>query len=116
MTFTKFVGLVSRPEIPDISEVTTVTESQQCAIENVGEDIRKKLSILDRVSVPYIQNTINDSYEAVEKLINKTGSEEVPNGILEGFSKKIYEKSFNQLDQNERSIIALLSVYILISL
>lgn len=116
MTFANYVGHVSRPDIPDISEVTVVTESQQCAIENVGEDIRRKLPILDRVSIPYIQNIMTDSYDAVDKLVDKTGSEEIPGGVLEGFSNKVYGKPFNQLDQNERSIIAVLSVYILISL
>lgn len=120
MTFARFVGCVTRPDIPDISDedsvVTCITERQQCAIENVGEDIKKKLPILSKVSIPYVQSVIPDSYDAVEKLVKSTGSDEVPEGILEGFARKIYDKSFNELGQNERSIIAVLSVYILISL
>ena len=119
MTFARFVGCVTRPDIPDISDdipfVTCITERQQCAIENVGEDIKKKLPILDKVPIPYVQSVIPDSYDAVEKFLKSTGSEEVPECILEGFAHKIYDKPFNQLGQNERSIIAVLSVYILIS-
>jgi hypothetical protein len=116
LNFAKFVAHVARLDIPDISDITDVTERQQCAINNVGRDIREKLPILDKVSIPYIQNTISDAYDAAEKLAKKTGSDEVPEGILEGFSRKVFGKPFNNLDQCCRSIIAVLSVYILISL
>lgn len=113
MSFKSFCTSITRPDIPDISEDNTVTITQANAIRNVSVDIKRKLNKLDIIDIPYI-NAAFEKMSNVFDSLKKHNMEDIPDGIMNAFANEIYAKSFNQLTQSERSIIATLSAYILI--
>lgn len=95
----------------DTSSVTSdMWERTACMIENV----QNKINRLDSCEIPYISNTLSDSDEIEQRMIEKGG--DVNNWILAELSEKLYGKAFCGLDQDQQAIIKTLGVYIMVSL
>ena len=112
-SFAKFCESITAPNIPDITGDTPVSVKEQDIISHVSNDIRRRVNILDRINIPYVEGSINSAEDVAAKLIANENTD-IPEGILNQFAKSIYGKAFNSLTQSERSIIVVLSVYILI--
>ena len=112
--FKQFCINITNTNIPNIH-----IEAADCYLENdeliehVTADIKNKLDIIDHVSVPYIEGKF-DNLDAVGDILAFTKHEDIPDALLNLISYKVYDKEFNLLSNAERSIIAVLSVYILI--
>lgn len=76
-------------------------------------DIMKyKMAVLDKINVAFIETLFDDDYEGI--LETKLTDGEVPNGIIHTLSEGLYGKIPSELNDEESSIIKVLSVYICI--
>lgn len=76
------------------------------------KNMKIKRDILDRVSVPYVENAFSGDYKSI--LDEKLEDGEVPDSMIEYLSDGIFGKKINDLEYNQRAIIKVLSVYICI--
>ena len=112
--FKQFCINITNPNLPDvISDDMDFEIEDTRIIDNVTTDVRNKLEFIDRISVPYIEGRF-DKLDNVGKILEFTNNEDIPDNLLNLISNKVYNKPFNSLSNDERSIIAVLSVYILI--
>jgi len=77
-------------------------------------NIKPKITVLDRFKPTYITQVFSDWNKVKAKLESLSDNEDVPDGIILVLSRELYEKHFNDLNQSERGIIKVLSVYICI--
>ena len=82
-------------------------------IDNITRDIRNKLDFIDRISIPYIEGKF-EKLDNVGKLLEYMKLEDVPDLLINYIARKVYGESYNKLSNDRRSIIAILSIYILI--
>ena len=112
--FKQFCINITNPVIPDVD-----TDAMDCFVEldnvvnHVTSDIKNKLDIIDKIAIPYIEGKF-DKLDNVGRILEFLHRENIPDPMLNLIAFKVYDKSFNQLSNDERSIIAVLSVYILI--
>jgi hypothetical protein len=112
--FKQFCINITNPNLPDVDTDSMDYEMEDTRIiDNITTDIKNKLGFIDRISVPYIEGRF-DNLDNVGKILEVTGNEDIPDELLNLIANKVYEKPFNSLSNDERSIIAVLSVYILI--
>lgn len=113
--FKQYCMSITYPNIPDIESTSSELNIQlQEKIRNIGQYVREKINFIDRVSVPFVEKKFEDVDKVVDELIN-TEQEDIPDNILNAFSQNIFGCIFNELESGwKRSIIAVLSVYILI--
>lgn len=76
------------------------------------QNLRSKMSVLDKFKFVYITEAFSDMDQVVAKLESIGG--EIPNGITLTLSQELYGKIFNDLSDEERGIIKILSTYICI--
>lgn len=95
-------------------ENVNVPEEYKVAVDSIIEAVKYKADRFDKVHISFIENAINDvSLEDFAKVFNdKT---KIPEGIFEKLSKEIFGKSFNNLDNDEMSIIKTIGIYLIIS-
>ena len=112
--FKQFCINITNPNLPDVMTDESDYEMEDSRIiDNITADIRNKLGFIDRISVPYIEGRF-DELDNVGKILELTDNEDIPDELMNLISDKVYDKPFNSLSNDERSIIAVLSVYILI--
>ena len=113
--FKQYCMNITYPNIPDIESTSTELNIQlQEKIKNVGQYVREKLAFIDRVSIPFVEKKFEDVDVVVSELI-ESRQEDIPDNVLNAFAKNIFGCIFNELESGwKRSIIAVLSVYILI--
>lgn len=113
MSLQEFCRSLTVDALPDIAEDATVTVDLATKIGNLCKGIRRQVKCADRVSIPFIEEAFRNVNIVADKL-TQNDMEDIPDGIMNCFANELYAKPFNQLHQSERSIIAVLSVYILI--
>lgn len=112
--FKQFCINITNPNIPDINtDATMCSPDDGVVVDALVNDIKNKLEFLDRVSIPYIEGKF-DKLDNVGKILEFTKHEDIPDELINMLSYKLYDCHFNQLSNDKRSIIAVLSVYILI--
>lgn len=112
--FKQFCVNITNNDIPDISDEMDILIERKSAIDHIGGDIKHRVDILDKISIPYVEKKFEDLNSVTESL-ERSGNTDIPDGIMNNFSKKIFDTKFNNLESGwKRSIIAVLSVYILI--
>lgn len=73
-------------------------------------------SRLGLLCFPFIDNTFKNGQLDVEEVLKtKIDGDELPDSLFQGLSMGIYKKLYSELSNDERSIIKLLGVYIIIS-
>jgi hypothetical protein len=96
---------------PDVmTDSIEVEESIAKKIDVISEDILLRIENIEKVHIPYIEAAFDDMHAAFSKIQDN----DIPDEILNRFAVNIFGEPFNQLSNVERSIIAVLSVYILI--
>lgn len=83
-------------------------------IKALVQNIKPKITVLDRFKPAYITQVFSDWDKVKAKLESLSNNGDIPDGIFLVLSKELYGKHFNDLDQSERGIIKVLSVYICI--
>ena len=131
MNFKQFAINITNHDIPDINDKmisTTIKpirrrtldgfevippESIMKSIDITTNMVRPYLNRMDKVQIPYIEKRF-ENLERVFNILDMYDCNGIPDWILNTFSNSVYGKSFNKLSNDERSIIAVLSAYILI--
>jgi hypothetical protein len=114
--FEQFCINITNPEIPDIETDNCECPSElQSSVDVVTGDISRKiqLNILNKVSVPYIEGTF-ENLDKVGEILEKLEITEIPDTLLNHIAKRTFGEVFNRLSNVNRSIIAVLTIYILI--
>ena len=112
--FIQFCKNMTMTDIPDVGDVSTeISTMLKTRIDTVSNDIKLKLRFLDHVSIPYVESMFDDMDVVIDKL-NNLENNDVNDAIINRFANNIYRKDFNELSNVERSIISVLSIYILI--
>lgn len=96
----------------NISTDVTVPGIYSIATNSLIEIMKNKISIFDKINVPFVEAAFECDYEKIleEKLIDG----EVPDGIIHQLSIGLYGKQPTMLDEEEQAIIKVLAVYICI--
>lgn len=76
------------------------------------KNMRNKVEIFDRVNIPYIENAFTEDYPSI--LDEKLEDGEIPNSLIEELAYGIFNNRINDLSDDQRAIIKVLSVYICI--
>lgn len=97
--------------VPATSD-TTLSEELKKRVDVLVNLMKNKLEIVDRVTIPFIEATFDG--DVISALDSKTEDGEVPDELINALSEKLYEKEFEQLSDDERSIINVLSCYIML--
>lgn len=90
----------------------SIPEKYSGPVSVLIKNMRNKVEIFDRVNIPYIENAFNGDYASI--LNEKLEDDEVPNSLFEELAYGIFNNRINDLTENQRSIIKVLSVYICI--
>ena len=90
-------------------------ETWKTTTEALITSLKPKRDRFDKVCLSYIQKEFNNMNSVQKALDENTTSGEVPDEILCHVSSGIYDKAFNDLDDNEQAIIKVLACYIIIS-
>lgn len=112
--FKQFCINITNPMLENLS----TDECDACGydknvIDNITRDIRNKLDFIDRISIPYIEGKF-EKLDNVGKLLEYMKLEDVPDLLINYIARKVYGEPYNKLSNDRRSIIAILSIYILI--
>jgi protoporphyrinogen oxidase len=77
--------------------------------------VKPKKDILDKVEIPFIEKTFTSKTDKeVREILDKSCQCEIPDGLINTLSSRIYAKSFNEMSVSEQSIINVLAVYLMI--
>lgn len=116
--FKKFCCKMTRSDIPNIPDdiVANISLTEETRINNIGKDIKAKIEFIDKVPIPYIEKKFEDlEIDDVASILENKNLQDIPDDVLEKFSQIVFGCSFNQLESGwKRSIISVLTVYILI--
>lgn len=112
-SFLNFCKNMTFPAIPDIeSDSVDAPANLVSKIDNVANDIERKIENIDHINIGYIEEAFSDMQLVTKKM--KEIGDDVPDEVLNRFAVNIFGEPFNKLSNVERSIIAVLGVYILI--
>ena len=111
LTFCKKTALTLDMKISDDRNVPEQYDEPMRVLVNT---MKCRINNLDSFEFPYIESVFNDEVETL--LDNNTEDGEIPDGVINTLSVALYEKPYNELtDKDEKSIIKVLSVYLIIS-
>lgn len=115
-SFKEFCTKVATNEIVTVdSSDNSVPETYRTKLDSLVTIMRPRMKNLDRINVRFIEDAFEDINEVKEKLDKKTVDGDIPDGVLNELSKKLYDgKSFNEIAQDEQMIIKVLAVYLCI--
>lgn len=112
--FKQFCINIANPNLPDIdTEESFCDDKYKQFVDVVSREIRNKLEFIDRVSIPNIEGKF-DKLDDIGFILETSNHQDIPDEFINYIAEKVFGKKFNQLSNDERSIIAVLSVYILI--
>ena len=101
--------LTTDPDIMDYPDHLTDV------IESLIHYVKPKRNILDKVEIPFIEKTFTgNTDQEVRDMLDKSCNCEIPDGIINTLSTRIYDKQFNEMSVSEQSIINVLAVYLMI--
>lgn len=118
MSFQKFClskadgSLLDDPFFTEDHDRVSIPDKYSTPVKVLIKNMRNKVEIFDRVDIPYIENAFSDDYPQI--LDEKLEDQEIPNALIEELAYGIFDKKINDLTENQRSIIKVLSVYICI--
>ena len=97
---------------PDITEYPDCLSEVMDSLVNY---IKPKKDILDKIEIPFIEKTFTSKTDKeVRKILEESCQCEIPDGLINTLSSRIYETSFNEMSVSEQSIINVLAVYLMI--
>lgn len=103
-----------------ITEVDVITSREEAVpnkyvgpVESLIKIMRPKMDILDRISIPFIEAAFADINE-VTKTLDEQNNGDIPEGIIQTLSTKLYNRPLQSLNTDEQAIIKVLSCYICI--
>lgn len=105
-------SLLSDPFFTEDHDRVSVPEKYSGPVKVLIKNMRNKVEIFDKVTIPYIENAFTNDYPNI--LEEKLDDQEIPNALIEELAYGIFDKKINDLTENQRSIIKVLSVYICI--
>lgn len=76
--------------------------------------MQTKMEILDCIEIPFIDNAFADMDNA-ELLIQGYNHGDIPDYLLKEFSTKLYHQEMKDLNDDQQSVIKVLSAYIIIA-
>lgn len=92
---------------------TNLDESTSKRIDGLVKIMELKMDRLDKISVPPFIESVFDC-DVTEKLNAKTVDGDIPDAVINTLAAKLYHHVFKELDDAERSVIKILSVYIIL--
>ena len=112
--FKQFCINITNPDIPNIetTECDCPDELKQ-SVKIISNDISHKIDFLDRVSIPYIEARF-ENLDQIETLLEFMELEDIPDTLLNHVAISTFGEVFNSLSNVNRSIIVVLTIYILI--
>lgn len=114
MNFLEFCRKTATDIDVKISYDRNVPEQYDNPMRVIVNNIKCRLDKLDSYEFPYIESVFDDKFEAI---LDKNGEEDVPDSVINTLSVALFDKLFNDLeDADSKSIIKVLSVYLLISI
>lgn len=99
---------ITEPEDPNVVEIPFDLESDITALVDM---IKPKMKRLDRVHIGFIEHVFDD-LNRVNQIMKEHYDMNVDDGVSYALSRYLYDKSFNDLEADEQSIIKVLAVYI----
>lgn len=99
---------ITEPEDPNVVEIPFDLESDITALVDM---IKPKMKRLDRVHIGFVENVFDD-LNRVNQIMKEHYDMNVDDGVSYALSRYLYDKSFNDLEADEQSIIKVLAVYI----
>jgi hypothetical protein len=99
---------IKEPEDPNVVEIPFDLESDITALVDM---IKPKMNRLDRVHIGFVEH-IFDDLNQVNQILKEHYDMNIDDGVSYALSRYLYDKSFNDLDADEQSIIKVLAVYI----
>ena len=112
--FRQFCINITNPNIPDLSTTECVCPPTLIeAVDTISADIARKARFLHKVSVPYIEARF-ENLDKVESLLEFMELDDIPDTLLNHVAMCTFGEIFNKLSNEDRSIIAVLTIYILI--
>ncbi len=105
-------SLLDDPFFTEDHDRVSIPEKYRGPANVLMKNMRNKVEIFDRINVPYIENAFNGDYSSI--LDEKLDDGEIPNSLIEELAYGIFDNRVNDLTENQRAIIKVLSVYICI--
>jgi hypothetical protein len=98
-----------------VSDTFEYPDQLKDVVDSLVHYVRPKRDVLDKVEIPFIEKTFTSKTDAeVREILEKSCNCEIPDGIINTLSTRIYDKSFNEMSVGEQSIINVLAVYLMI--
>ena len=99
---------------------TDIPEKYEPIVDGVINTMKNRINNAKTSNVAFIEKCFDDNDVADimrQKMINNELPDgEVPDGIINKLSMSLYEKPFNDLSNDEQSIIKVLTVYIIVQI
>ena len=99
---------------------TDIPEKYEPIVDGVINTMKNRINNAKTSNVAFIEKCFDDNNVADimrQKMINNELPDgEVPDGIINKLSMSLYEKPFNDLSNDEQSIIKVLTVYIIVQI
>ena len=106
--------LSSNQRITVESNSLDIPERYSVSVKALIEIMKPKLTVLDKISIQFIEDAFTDIEAVTKKLDADTENGDIPDSILNVFSSELYGKTINELTDDEQNIIKVLSTYICI--
>lgn len=115
MKFYQKCMILTTPDILTTNpEDVEYPESIQKKLDTLVINMKPKMDILDKVNIPYIEKVFDMKPEVIFKYLNESCDGDIPDGVINVLSTKLYAKDFNDMSAGEQAIIKVLSVYLMI--
>lgn len=115
MTFyEKCLKLASKCDIDTETDSKEIPERYVVPTQALIDIMKKKMSILDQINIPFIETVFDDIDKAIETLNEKTEDGDVPDGIINKLSSELYGSQIKELTKEQQAIIKVLSCYLCI--
>lgn len=114
MVFALFCKSIVSPTVLKSVDLP-VPEKYQESAKRLVEELRYRMTCLDKIQIPYIEGTLNDALAPGTALYEKATTGGDPDDSLPTyFAKELYGRKVEDCNQDEQAIIKVLASYILL--
>ena len=111
--FKQFCMSHATPKHVDITDSMDINPSYEGVVAITITNLKNKIDIFDRISIPYIEDRFENEYD-VKACLDLKDMGDIPDGIINRLSMGLYDKMFNDLTNEQQAIIKVFSTYICI--
>ena len=113
MSFQDFCERIATPEPISIVYSSEVPDELVEPLNVLVNQMRSKMTRLDRIEVVFIQNKFLDM-EHVCNILDNHYNGEVDDSLATVLSQKLYRRDFNSLNIQEMAIIKVMAIYLML--